>query len=709
MKLLPKWFKPKRMMLPALLLATAAVPALSPTPASADVPNPNGGYTLYYADEFTENAINENDWMYRDAGPYSKGYNKKENVRESEGVLHIDMKKEQINSQWYYTGGGIVTKKVFGYGYYETKAKLFNATTGLHPAFWSMGLSNHLTSNNITALSAEIAAGNLPYYNQVTEIDGFEANSADPTLNIGTVTHIPGFAGPRKGFNVQTPDSWHVYGYDWSPTAIKFYVDGTLVHMIDLATTPQPFSPANFWLTALVGDIVADDSKLPGDTQFDYFRYYTKNYSGANMIGNAAMEYTPKDTTRGYTDQDTPSWIETGDKTASFMTTQDAHSGVRSLKHASSSSYQVTTKQNLNGIANGTYQLSAWVKSSGGQAQARMSVSNDGGTEQYVDIPAASIWTQVTLDNVQVTNGQATVAFTSNADSTQWLFVDDVSFSDVLTPPEKEFVHEAEILPTTVSTGDTQANYKDSITGASFNGLASNGIGDFVEYTVNVPQPGTYTVYARNRVAPSKGMYQLSVNGTNLGSTVDQYATTAGFTESKIGTVTFGTTGSQAFRFTVTGKNAASSSYALAYDSIKLVKNDYEFESVPVSVSTGDSQSNYTDTAAGVTFNNLTSNAIGDYVDYTLNVLQPGTYTVYVGSRVAANKGIYQLSVNGTNLGSPIDQYAAASGYAGRSLGTVTFSAAGNHTFRFTVAGKNAASSRYDLGFDNISLVKNKK
>ncbi|MDR6553673.1 family 16 glycosylhydrolase [Paenibacillus qinlingensis] len=556
---------PLRTVLPVCLLATATLSTVLPDPVSAAAP---AGYTLYYADEFNDTVINEDDWMYRDAGPYSLGYNRKENVRESGGSLHIDFKREQINGTWYNTCGGIVSKKLFGYGYYETRAKLFNSTTGLHSSFWSMGLSNHIAANNITGLTAEIAAGNLPFYNQATEIDGFEHDSANGYYDTGTITYIPGYGSPRQHVNV-TPDAWHIYGYEWTPTAIKFYLDGTLVNTINTVTTPMPFAPANFWLTALGYRTVSDYTKLPGESEFDYFRFYAKSYPAANLLGNPQMEFTVKDTSKGYTDQDTPNWIETYDKDASFMTTTDAHTGTRSLKHAKGSNYLVTTKQNLNGIANDTYQLSAWVKSSGGQAQAQMRVLNYGGTEMNITVPTTSTWTQITLNNIPVTNGQATIAFTSNANSSQWMLVDDVIFSEVSATT----VYEAESLPVTTSTGDSQTNYNDAVTGKSFNNLNGNGVGDYVQYTVNVPQTGTYTVYVGNRSAFNKGIYQLAVNGTNLGSTVDQYAATSGYMESNLGTVAISTTGNQTFRFTVTGKNTSASTYQLAYDYITLVKN----------------------------------------------------------------------------------------------------------------------------------------
>lgn len=528
------------------------------------------GYTLYYADEFDGTAVNETDWMYRDAGPYSKGYNRKENVRVSGGLLHIDYKREQIGGVWYNTCGGLVTKKLFGYGYYETRAKLFNATTGLHSSFWSMGLSNHIQYDNITGLGAEITAGNLPYYNQILEIDGFEHDSGNNYFDSGTIVHVNGFANKRQTVST-TPNDWHVYGYEWTPTYIKYFVDGTLVHTVNFSTNPMPYAPANFWFTALGYKDVSDYSQLPGESQYDYFRYYTKDFSGANLIGNGAMEYTVKDTSKGYTDQDTPAWIEAGDKTASFMTTTDAHAGTRSLKHSGTSNYLVSTKQNLNGIANGTYKLTAWVKSSGGQSEAKMRVLNYGGSEIFYNVPTTGTWTQITINNIPVTNNKATIAFTSNATPSQWMLVDDVSFESTSVVTTSLF--ESETLPVTTS-GTSTTNYSDApASGGAFNNVNATGASQYAEYTVNVPQAGTYTVYVGNRIALNKGIYQLSINGAAQGSTVNQYSATSGYTESNLGTVTFSSGGNKTFRFTVTGKSGSSSGYQLGMDYIKLVLN----------------------------------------------------------------------------------------------------------------------------------------
>jgi len=68
------------------------------------------------------------------------------------------------------------------------------------------------------------------------------------------------------------------------------------------------------------------------------------------------------------------------------------------------------------GLAAGSYQLTAWVKSSGGQSVASMEVNAYGGAKRTVTIPARSTWTRVTVSDIAVTAGQARVGFYSIAE-----------------------------------------------------------------------------------------------------------------------------------------------------------------------------------------------------------------------------------------------------------------------------------------------------
>src|SRR5579871_1926051 len=69
------------------------------------------------------------------------------------------------------------------------------------------------------------------------------------------------------------------------------------------------------------------------------------------------------------------------------------------------------------------------------------------------------------------------------------------------------------------------------------------------------------------------------------------------------------------------------------------------------------------------------------------------------------SRGILQLSVDGTNLGGTLDQYANPTVYPTTTFGTVSFGSTGKHTIMLTVTGKNPSSSNYQLSADKFVFV----
>lgn len=106
------------------------------------------------------------------------------------------------------------------------------------------------------------------------------------------------------------------------------------------------------------------------------------------------------------------------------------HTGRWSAEQYHTAAYSASRYQDLTGLPNGTYTLSAWVKSSGGQSIARIYVKNFGGTELVSSINTAiPNWTQVTIPNIQVTNGKATIGMYQVANAGNWINVDDFSLT----------------------------------------------------------------------------------------------------------------------------------------------------------------------------------------------------------------------------------------------------------------------------------------
>jgi hypothetical protein len=103
----------------------------------------------------------------------------------------------------------------------------------------------------------------------------------------------------------------------------------------------------------------------------------------------------------------------------------------------------------------------------------------------------------------------------------------------------------------------------------------------------------------------------------------------------------------------------------------------------------------------------LDATAVGDSITLTVNVASAGVYDVKVSMKDLNTRGILQLTVNGSNVGGPQDEYQAtdSGAFIVTDLGTFNFSTAGNYSFKFAVTGKNAASSGYSISFDTITLT----
>ena len=132
----------------------------------------------------------------------------------------------------------------------------------------------------------------------------------------------------------------------------------------------------------------------------------------------------------------------------------------------------------------------------------------------------------------------------------------------------------------------------------------------------------------------------------------------------------------------------------------------YEVEALAVAASSGDtyrlaSEAGYSGGQGAI----FEANATGDFVAYNVNVPEARTYNLRVGVKKLANRGIWQLTGNGANLGPAVDGYAAATAFTEINLGSVAFPSAGTTAFRFTVTGRNPASTGSWIVLDYVKLI----
>ncbi len=154
-----------------------------------------------------------------------------------------------------------------------------------------------------------------------------------------------------------------------------------------------------------------------------------------------------------------------------------------------------------------------------------------------------------------------------------------------------------------------------------------------------------------------------------------------------------------------TDSNVASATYTIGSGGGGTTLN-FEAESLSYTAS-GATTSVQTDTnSSGGKWVELAGKSAGNYINFTVPSVPAGTYQLQMKWKGLTNRGILQLSVDATNLGSKLDQYATGQTYPTTTFGNVTFSAAGSHAIRLTVTGKNASSKGEILSADKFTLIK---
>jgi hypothetical protein len=96
--------------------------------------------------------------------------------------------------------------------------------------------------------------------------------------------------------------------------------------------------------------------------------------------------------------------------------------------------------------------------------------------------------------------------------------------------------------------------------------------------------------------------------------------------------------------------------------------------------------------------------ATGDWVEFKALNVPAGNYLVKVLDKTGSDRGKYLLGIDGDPVGTEADQYAASGTNREVEVEDVTFGTTEDHTFRFSVTGKNASSTGYSLAIDAIVL-----
>lgn len=247
-----------------------------------------------------------------------------------------------------------------------------------------------------------------------------------------------------KAFHITSVDginNWKLQpGYAYDPTANFIrYTDNTVNHWTKLER-PNVYIE-NGHVVAMTFSAIDVQKWEDGGNDQHGNKIIVMPFDGAALdadLSPADLVTNPGFETGGATQSPTgwSTWSGTGSSTADYTETNGgAKSGTYHLTHynGQTGSWNVYTYQTFTGLANGTYTLSAWARKSGnGFTYYQMEAKNFGGNTLAANIPDSSTYQQITIPNINVTNGQCTIGFWTQVDNGSnypFAFIDDVSFT----------------------------------------------------------------------------------------------------------------------------------------------------------------------------------------------------------------------------------------------------------------------------------------
>ncbi|HYG37901.1 MAG TPA: discoidin domain-containing protein [Cytophagales bacterium] len=205
---------------------------------------------IVWQDEFNGPNLDNSKWgMETGGGGWGTGQldystDRPENVRIVDGKLVLEIRKEDYQGHQYTSGRIRTYKKVdFQYGRIEARLKgVYSQGNGF--AFWLLGSDFESV-----------------WWPKSGEVDIFENTGKYPGKNIGTAHYEEswGHAWNQGSYtlpnNQRWADDFHTAAIEWSPTYIKYFIDGILYHTFDISEPINGYRPFNrpFFIILSVG------------------------------------------------------------------------------------------------------------------------------------------------------------------------------------------------------------------------------------------------------------------------------------------------------------------------------------------------------------------------------------------------------------------------------------------------------------------------
>jgi len=220
-----------------------------------------GDCKLVFEDNFDSTALSTTKWNYRtDSKHWSTQL--PANVTVDSGYLYLNVKKQKVGTM-NYTGAGVISKRVFKYGYYESRFKIPRGK-GWHTSFWMM----HHTGSGGT--------GTTGAYQEIDVCENDSKNQYGYSTNLHNWNGTHTYSGAK---GVTTPNlsaEFHTWGCEFTPTVVNYFFEGKLIRTVD--ASKQKHGDASIWLTTIAsylgGTDFVDTTLLPSAAIYDYVRFY---------------------------------------------------------------------------------------------------------------------------------------------------------------------------------------------------------------------------------------------------------------------------------------------------------------------------------------------------------------------------------------------------------------------------------------------------
>lgn len=261
--------------------AAAAQPCRPGT--GLDYSSPEQG-RLAWSDEFDGDAVDTGRWSVRDETTLSFDQARimARNVLVQDGVLRIEARRDGSGERPVTTGYlDTIDRFSQQHGRFEVRARLPVApqrSRGLWPAFW-------LRADDRSGEIDVMEAWGTPTVRDRAEMERQYAWTVHEDTMSGPGSTRTGGWGRAEG-DPPLADDFHLYAVDWSPTCLRFSIDGRTTGLVDLRSEPAIAAAiddtVNIRLNLQVGGSYwgrldperPESTELPAALEVDHVRVY---------------------------------------------------------------------------------------------------------------------------------------------------------------------------------------------------------------------------------------------------------------------------------------------------------------------------------------------------------------------------------------------------------------------------------------------------